>query len=157
KDGQETDHGGDAQLRLVIPRRYPACPGLEPATGLQGLLLAHHHGGWNFTHATQEAAFYLRHAGPLVERLAADLTAKIETSLGTADPVPDALELLALAARFQGDLNADSSEAATVRVLFARRQWTKDDPGDRNRPWNALAQAFATQHSTLLDRVKHAL
>src|SRR5262249_55553172 len=86
KDGQETDHGGDAQLRLVIPRRYPACPGLEPATGLQGLLLAHHHGDWNFTHATQEAAFYLRHAGPLVERSAAALTEKIEASLGAADP-----------------------------------------------------------------------
>jgi hypothetical protein len=159
ESGMPGQLGGPADRRLTIPRKYPDRSDLDPAVGLQGLLLAHHFGGWDFTHATQSGRFYLRHASPVVDGLADEAAARLLRQFAPREyDLPAAgLELLAVAARLQHDLDPGVGEPVVAAALFAEQTNWGTDPADPNRSWDELHRAFNQNFARLRERVISAL
>jgi hypothetical protein len=159
ENGMMIAAGGPEGRRLVIPRKYNDRQDLDPVVGLQGLLLAHHYKGWDFEHATQKGLYYLRHALPLVDRLAGEVANRLNRLFAPpgVDMPAAGLELLAVAARLQGDLPPDADDPTLIAALVAERTDWNTNEKDPNRNWDKLREAFGNYFAKLRKPVISAL
>ncbi|RKH43187.1 hypothetical protein D7Y23_29795 [Corallococcus sp. AB050B] len=134
-------------LLLEIPARDMPEDFRAAAFALEGLLRVHRHGHWGFS----GGARYLRTFTSQLERWTRELLARIQapTTSGTLfDPVPAAVELLALGARMAGRpaYTKASSTEEVVDVLFL--DWfAAGEP--RGQKWRELSKVLANNRQKL--------
>jgi len=132
---------------LEIPERDTPEDFRAAAFALEGLLRFQRHGHWGFAGGSR----YLRAFTSHIERWTGGLLARIQTptTSGTPfDPVPAAVELLALGARMAGRpaYTKASSAEEVVDVLFS--DWSA--AGEPRGPkWRELSKVLATHRQRL--------
>jgi hypothetical protein len=144
-DGQRSDPG--RALSIAIPRTLTGPPTIPSALALQGLLLASHHGGWDFIHEGQDGMHYLRLAEPFVERLAGQVLERIRNypAKGKAfDPLPAAVEVLAVAALLRGHVDELSTADAWLNAILALRDWMPQLGAPIGASFQTLVDAFGS-------------
>jgi hypothetical protein len=134
-------------LSIAIPRMLPGPPTIPAALALQGLLLASHHGGWDFVHEGQDGAHYLRLVEPFLEHIAGQVFERIRYYPAKGkpfDPLPAAVEMLAVAALLQGHVDELSSPDAWLNAILAPRVWTPHPTGPSGASFQKLVEAFGS-------------
>jgi hypothetical protein len=127
----------------------------DSAIAMQGLLLFAHHKSWAFQHDNRPGSYYFRKYAAELDRLSHDILRQVRAPVASGaawDPVPAAVELLAIGARMAG--RPQSSKTALedqVSALFGSMENVEAD--HRSAAWKDLFKAFRDHHNTLCDTV----
>jgi hypothetical protein len=150
---QTTQRAQGASVMLTIPLEGQSIT--DAAIALQGLILFSHHKDWSFRHEGIHGSYYLRKYAAALGRWSDEVLRQIRcprTSGGAWDPVPAAVELLAIAARMAGRPQASrTSLADQVSALFQSLDGVETD--HRSPAWKELFKAVRDHHTTLIDLV----
>jgi hypothetical protein len=142
-EGQRSAAG--RALSIAVPRMLPGPPTIPSALALQGLLLASHHGGWDFSHERQDGMHHLRLAESFLEQLAGQVLERVRDYPAKGkpfDPLPAAVDVLAVAALLQGHVDELSSTDAWLNALLALPNWTPQPGGPIGVSFQKLVEAF---------------
>jgi hypothetical protein len=151
------------QFAIQVPRELPGS--LPTAVGLQGLLLAQFHKGWDFEYEGQDGAYFLRRAVAVVDHVAGLLLAAVRAAYppgGAADdPLPAAVEVLAVSALLAGT-DETSSDADWLSAALAERRWEATGHGPSSPAYQRLLKELAARgvgagHKRLLELVRDTL
>lgn len=141
--------GGQAAIKLPIPLRQDDDP-TESALALQGLLLFRHYRSWRFPDGGMYYRAYLRQVDAWTKRVL-DQIDRVTDSAEVWDPIPGAVELLAVGARILGrPRSRDPQKPDLVDALFADLPDRED--GDRSPAWQGLTK-LVRRHQTKVQEV----
>lgn len=137
-------------FQLTIPTTHADLN--AAALALQGLVLYQHHGCWHFKDGAHLRRAYARQL-EVWSRSVLDEVQRPTRSGASWDPVPAAVELLAIGAKLHGRPTARNATLADhLEGLFG--DWSKlKDETERSAPWRDLAQAFRRRRKDLLRAV----
>jgi hypothetical protein len=145
---------GKGHLVLTIPT--PGQTRERAAFGCEALLRQAHHGGWRF----RDGARYQRAAAECLEAWADHLLSQVRATRlnvrGKYDPVPAAVELLALGHRLLGrpKFSAAGDDAAMIDAILGEPPPAAVSSLDgRSDSWKSLGREFLKQRPLLLDVV----
>lgn len=150
-----------AAQRPAIMLAIPADPTdatafTDASLALQGLLLFRRHGNWKFRHAGRPGSYYFRKYARLLDQWTADVLRQARASRASAeawDPVPAAVEVLALAARMAGrPPSSRTGLADQISALFEKVDGV--ETGHRGPAWQDLMKTLREQHQALVTIVK---
>jgi hypothetical protein len=127
----------------------------DSAIAMQGLLLFAHHKTWAFQHDNRPGSYYFRKYAAELDRLSLAVLHQLRaprTSAVDWDPVPAAVELLALGARMAGRPQASKTSAEDqVSALFSSLENVEAE--HRSPAWKELFKAFRDHQNTLCEIV----
>jgi hypothetical protein len=147
---QETQHQKGALVQLTLPLEGDSPT--DTALALQALLLFEHHGDWRFTRGLGGAR-YQRVLARMLERWADEVLDQIRSTFRPEpwDPVPAAVELLALGARMGGGLSPLRPGAEEmVDAVFAPLPAV---PDGRAPAWTELTRSLQKHREALSELV----
>ena len=136
-ENQQTDT--NTLLRVEVPRTR------ETVLALQGLLRFVEHGDWTFEFGQRHFYYFTI----LLRTLAREVVAQIRQlpiEKSFFDPVPSAVELLALGGLLVGKPMADKRDSVEQWVASLFLDWEKVEIGadqERSEEWNRLVRSFA--------------
>jgi hypothetical protein len=148
-ENQESQHQ-KSLVQLTLPLAGDSLT--DTALALQALLLFEHYGDWHFTRGLRGAR-YQRILARMLDRWAEQVLSQIRATfrLEPWDPVPAAVELLALGARMAGGLSPlRPSAEELVDAVFSPLPAGADG---RAPAWAELVQALQKQRGALSDLV----
>lgn len=141
---------GSATVQLTLPLAGEAIS--QTAIALQGILLYQYHGGWDFPAGGRYFRVYARELDRWAEAVL-DQLRRPRTSGETWDPVPAAVELLAIGARMAGRPQA-SADSMHDQVSAIFEDWSGLDTSVRSSAWKTLFDTFRRHRGTLVEIVR---
>lgn len=148
--------GARPAIMLAIPTDPTDTTALtDTSLALQGLLLFRRNGNWKFRHAGRPGSYYFRKYARLLDQWSAEVLRQARSSRASGeawDPVPAAVEILALAARMVGrPPSSRTGLADQISALFEKIDGVETD--HRGPAWQELMKALRDNHQSLVDIV----
>lgn len=143
---------GAALVRLTIPGKDSSLP--DASLVLQGLLLHEHYGHWNFAWGLGGARYFRIYAR-LLDGWSREVLEQIRRGFledGSWDPLPAAVEVLAIGARLLGEPASGASLLENqMAALFVPA--SEAETVERGPLWNSVLKTFLTKRQLLIDLV----
>ena len=141
---------GSAAVQLLLP--LPESSITQTAIALQGVLLYKHHKHWSFPSGGRYLRAYARELDRWSEAVLGQVR-RPRTSGEQWDPVPAAVELLAIGARMAGRPLA-SADSMHEQVSALLEDWSNIDTSARSPAWKTLFDTFRRHRATLVEIVR---